>query len=133
MEDPGVWVMTGTNKKSHSPAAFFCIFFKIPPNNKSGGQLLAPTHPFQTVVFKGRQVTVRNFVPRTMAQAIVWWSLSFLQLRPMPAHSAWQLKRSMQHENQICRADLIRAIPNLFLRTGQIWFPLSSCTPKNSK
>ncbi len=70
-------VLIGYGTKKATPQWLLSVFLKIPPNNKSGGQLLAPTHPASTVVVAEYQVTVQNFVLRTMAQAIVWWSLSF--------------------------------------------------------
>jgi len=37
------------------------VFFQIPPNNKSGGRSLAPTHPAMIVITAACQVTVQIF------------------------------------------------------------------------
>ena len=36
------------------------VFLQIPPNNKSGGRLLAPTHPVATLIVTGCQGTVKT-------------------------------------------------------------------------
>ena len=50
---------TSHKKKDHSPV-ILSVFLQIPPNNKSGGRLLAPTHPVSTSVKTGCQGTVQN-------------------------------------------------------------------------
>jgi len=47
-------------KKKDRPPAIFPVFFQIPPNNKSGGRLLAPTHFEIELLFQNAKVLFRT-------------------------------------------------------------------------
>lgn len=60
------------HKKRDTPQCPFSVFLQIPPNNKSGGRFLAPTHPVSIWLKTACQDTVQNQTVIQVALILVY-------------------------------------------------------------